>query len=97
MIGALPHWPQLMTREMAAAYLSVGETQLAALTARYRIAAVDLTPCRGVLWRKADLDRLVDMLPGRGEGSSPETVLMAVDTDADMLARLERRGRRGKR
>ncbi len=97
MIGALPHWPALMSRDVAAAYLSVGETQFMALTAQYKIAAVDLRPLRGVLWRRTDLDRLVDMLPGRGEGSAPVAMLSRLaDSDEAMLARMERQGRRAK-
>jgi hypothetical protein len=94
MIGALPDWPQLMSKEMAAAYLSIGETQFVALTAQYQIAAVDLRPLRGVLWRRKDLDRLIDTLPLRGECSAPSAPLSYVSPEDLAIQRAERRNRR---
>lgn len=97
MIGALPDWPQLMTREMAAAYLSLGETSFSALTAQYKIAPVDLRPLRGVLWRKRDLDRLIDTLPLRGE-CSPSPVAVPMLSPEDLaIQNAERRNRRASR
>lgn len=97
MIGALPNWPALMSREMAAAYLSVGETQFAALTAQYKIAAVDLRPLRGVVWKRADLDRLIDMLPARGECSTASEPSSAMSPEDLAIHLAERRGRRASR
>jgi hypothetical protein len=94
MIGALPDWPQLMSKEMAAAYLSVGETQFVALTAQYRVAAVDLRPLRGVLWRRKDLDRLIDTLPLRGECSASSAPSSYVSPEDLAIQRAERRNRR---
>ena len=97
MIGALPDWPQLMTREVAAAYLSVGETQFAALTAQYRIAPVDLRPLRGVLWRRKDLDRLIDTLPLRGECSASPASLTVISPEDLAIQNADRRTRRASR
>ena len=94
MIRALPHWPALMDRDTACTYLSLGETAFAALTARYKVAAVDLGPLRGVLWRKADLDAMVDNLPRRGEPCATEAAPSLQSAEDLMIARLEKPKRR---
>lgn len=74
MIGSLPNWPAMMDLELACAYTQLGETQFRALSARYNIAPRDLGEIRGVRWRRGDLDRLIDMLPARGEPSGAVAV-----------------------
>lgn len=65
MIHALPNWPAMMETDMACAYVSMKETSFQALAAANGVRPVDLGPLRGVRWKRADLDRLVDSLPNR--------------------------------
>lgn len=92
MIGSLPAWPALMNLEYACAYTSLSEAQFKALAARYNVAARDLGGLRGVRWRRADLDRLIDMLPAHGE---PSVEVAVVDPAQAALERVHKRaGRR---
>lgn len=62
-----PHWPELMRREMAAAYLDMGPSTFDRLTAAGKIKGKRLTG-RLIRYRKADLDRFIEKLPyGRGD------------------------------
>lgn len=93
MIGALPFWPALMDLEIACAYTQLGETQFKALTATYRVAPRDLGAVRGLRYRRSDLDRMIDMLPARGEPSPVEVA--PLDPAKAALDRVHRRaGRR---
>jgi hypothetical protein len=89
----LPHWPALMDEARAAAYCGeISVPTFRALTARYKVPAVDMG-ARLLRWRKADLDRLVDSLPARGVPSAPEAA-NAPDSFDDAMRRAARRGRR---
>lgn len=91
MMRALPDWPALMDLELACAYTSLGQGQFKALTAKYEIAARDLGRLQGLRWRKADLDRLIDMLPARGE---PSVEVASQDPAQAALERVQRRANR---
>lgn len=62
----LPNWPALMDEETAAAYLGVGAVSFRAIAGKAGARPVELG-LRLLRWRKADLDRLVEGLPLKGE------------------------------
>jgi hypothetical protein len=84
MIGALPDWPAMMKTDAACAYVSLSESSFQALAASNGVRPVDLGPLRGVRWKRADLDRLIDSLPNRDGGSvteAPSSTLMPADSE----------------
>lgn len=89
MSNALPNWPALMDTEMAASYVGLCPATFQLVAARYNVAAVDLG-VRATRWRKADLDRLVDRLPARGD---PKDTAPVVDLAQAALEKAERRAR----
>jgi len=72
-------WPALMTLELACRYLSLEPARFRALAERNRILPVEVDD-EGVLWGRADLDRLVKHLPAAreslGEGARPRPVIL---------------------
>lgn len=87
-LDQLPSWPALMDTEMAASYVGLCPATFQLVASRYSVAAVDLG-VRATRWRKADLDRLVDRLPARGDPKDTAPVDLA-------QAALERARRRAK-
>ena len=59
----LPNWPILMATAMAARYLSLDENSFALVTQRAGVRPVDLGLAM-VRWRRSELDRFVNNLPG---------------------------------
>ncbi|MDP1873615.1 hypothetical protein [Phenylobacterium sp.] len=68
----LPNWPGLMGRRLACDYLQLSPRSFALLTRMHGVAPVDCAGLNVRLWRKADLDRLIDNLPARGAQLAPE-------------------------
>jgi len=54
-------WPALLSFEMACQYLSIDEQSLRRLATRYRTDPVSVDDGR-LLWRRADLDRIIKKL-----------------------------------
>lgn len=96
MIAALPNWPSLMDLELARHYCGgLGEKAFRALAAAHSVHEVDLRPLRSLLFRRADLDRMIDSLPTKGKPDE-DTTLATHDPAAAALNRVRQRatGRR---
>jgi hypothetical protein len=78
-----------MDTEMAASYVGLCPATFQLVAARSSVAAVDLG-VRATRWRKADLDRLVDRLPARGD---PKDTAPVVDLAEQALERVRRRAK----
>lgn len=100
--GPLPNWPGLMARELACAYLQLSERSFRLLARLHGLQPVDCAGLAVRLYRKADLDRLIDNLPalgaqiGRDTSAANDTppAPSAEDQAADALKRAQRRARR---
>ena len=57
-------WPKLMSRTLAAAYLSIGEGTFDRFVAEGTLPKPVEIPIRGVRWDRQDLDAAVDRLKG---------------------------------
>jgi len=62
----LPHWPALLTTDLAAAYVSLSEGSFRALAAKMGLRSVDCGGMAVTRWRRADLDALIDRLAPKG-------------------------------
>lgn len=97
----LPNWPGLMGRKLACAYLQLSPRSFALLTRLHGVVPVDCAGLAVRLYRKADLDRLIDNLPALGAQIGGETSAAndapaapsAEDLAADALKRAQRRAR----
>lgn len=98
----LPNWPGLMGRQLACDYLQLSPRSFALLTRLHGVAPVDCAGLNLRLWRKADLDRLIDNLPARGAQLGSEAsaandgppAAHADDLAADALKRAAKRAKR---
>jgi len=68
----LPHWPALMTTELACAYTSLARGSFQLLASKHGVLPVECAGLAVTRWRRADLDRLIDKLPARGAEMEPE-------------------------
>ena len=76
---SLPHWPRLLSRELAAAYCGVGMTVFDDLVARKRLPKAKRFPdVRRALWDRAGLDEAIDRLrddaPAQPEGPADDDI-----------------------
>ena len=72
--SALPDWPVCMRRDLAAAYLDITPGSFDKIVAEKRLPpATALTPgCK--VWRRRDLDALLDQQAGRPNDPPPPAV-----------------------
>ncbi|GGL48087.1 hypothetical protein [Caulobacter rhizosphaerae] len=97
MITALPDWPAMMDLELARHYCGgLGEKPFRALAAANGVTEVDLGPLRGLLFKRADLDRMIDNLPTRQDGDATDDRATTRDPAAAALQKVRQRasGRR---
>lgn len=97
MIAALPDWPAMMDLDLARHYCGgLGEKTFRALAAANGVSEVDLGQLRGLVWKKSDLDRMIDNLPTRQDGDATEVGTATRDPAAAALQRVKQRahGRR---
>jgi hypothetical protein len=88
----LPHWPALMTTELACAYTSLARGSFMLLAGKHGVHPVECAGLAVVRWRRADLDGLIDKLPARGAEIAPEGQ-PANDPAEEALRRAQRRVR----
>lgn len=74
---ALPDWPALMDRAMAADYLRVSQGSFTVIAAKQNLRPVQMD-VDVIRWRRRDLDALIDSLPLRGVPSDPEAAAAAL-------------------
>lgn len=80
----LPHWPRLMSDEIAANYLSISETTFRTLNIKCRRIG------RRALWDRADIDRFVDRMKGQ-----PLSRVAEAEEASEIERRFLERRRRG--
>lgn len=96
----LPDWPAMMDPSLAAQYCGgLSDETFSALASRAGVRPVDLG-FRRTLYRRRDLDGMIDRFPLRpAQSGDPEGRVAAPQATAgdidDALARVERRLRRG--
>ncbi len=94
----LPNWPALLRAELAALYCSVSETSFRFLARLYRVEPVDPGGLAVTVWRRADLDRMIDNLPARSAEIAPSSpsATAAPDPADTALERARRRALSGR-